>query len=425
MKVDLKNQEVKLRLNSHCACVDSLSYKSFPILFPKVFAKIGEELLSRGGINFDFLTKTIYNKNPKEKFDYEKFGSLQIIKKEDHALSLKMEGKDDFKNIFLYLDYILQDNKFSTHIKLENFSGNDLEIYPLFMIYFYCREIDREVYDWEYKEGKSLDLEICENSIKISSLDVLSYYIEKDSHGDYLSLKIRPQDNQIEKEKVQILKTDEKFTMDLTIEINWKPFIKIEGFLVLGDFMEEKKEKSLLKLFISTLYLSAFTFGGGYVIASLMKTKFVDELGRIDKSEMLDMLAIAQSAPGAMAVNTSIVIGYKVFGPIGAVVSVLGTALPPLIIISVISLIYERFAANRYIALMLKGMQAGVCALIIKVVIDMGRDVLKDDKKLGLIIMISSFIVGFVFKVNVIYIILTLILLGAIYSLLGRSKDAN
>ena len=70
----------------------------------------------------------------------------------------------------------------------------------------------------------------------------------------------------------------------------------------------------LWKLFVSTLYLSAFTFGGGYVIVTLMKEKFVDELHWMEEDEMLDLIAIAQSAPGAIAVNGAIVVGYKLAG---------------------------------------------------------------------------------------------------------------
>ena len=76
--------------------------------------------------------------------------------------------------------------------------------------------------------------------------------------------------------------------------------------------MEEKNKKIvLLKLFISTLYLSTFTFGGGYVIVTLMKKKFVDEYHWIEENEMLDLVAIAQSSPGAIAVNGAIVVGLS------------------------------------------------------------------------------------------------------------------
>ncbi len=67
--------------------------------------------------------------------------------------------------------------------------------------------------------------------------------------------------------------------------------------------MQEKKSTILRKLFFSTLYLSAFTFGGGYVIVTLLKNKFVDQYHWIDEEEMLDLVAIAQSSPGAIAVN--------------------------------------------------------------------------------------------------------------------------
>ena len=94
--------------------------------------------------------------------------------------------------------------------------------------------------------------------------------------------------------------------------------------------MKNKKEV-LFKLFISTLYLSAFTFGGGYVIVTLMKKKFVDELQWIEEDEMLDLVAIAQSAPGAIAVNGAIVAGYKLAGIIGVLTAIIATIIPLLL----------------------------------------------------------------------------------------------
>ena len=116
----------------------------------------------------------------------------------------------------------------------------------------------------------------------------------------------------------------------------------------------ESRNKVLLKLFLSTLYLSAFTFGGGYVIVSLMKKKFVDECGWIKEEEMLDLIAIAQSAPGPMAVNGAIVVGYKLAGLTGALVSILGTILPPFIIIS-------GFLGTEFDAIGLTLYQTGFC----------------------------------------------------------------
>lgn len=186
-----------------------------------------------------------------------------------------------------------------------------------------------------------------------------------------------------------------------------------------------KKKNKLWQLFKSTLYLSAFTFGGGYVILTLMKDTFVDKLKWIDKDQMLDMAAIAQSAPGAVAINSSVVVGYEIGGFWGILVAILGTSLPPLIIISTISLFYEAFIANKYIATFLRGMQAAIAALILKVVIDMAKDILKT-KSIGLIIvMVLSFILAYIFDVSIIFIILGLIGFGIFYSLIRSKKDAD
>ena len=102
----------------------------------------------------------------------------------------------------------------------------------------------------------------------------------------------------------------------------------------------------LAKLFLSTLYLSAFTFGGGYVIVTLMKKKFVDEYHWIDEQEMLDLVAIAQSSPGAIAVNGAIVVGYKLAGMAGVLTAVIATVLPPFTILTLISFCYAAFRSN-------------------------------------------------------------------------------
>ena len=128
--------------------------------------------------------------------------------------------------------------------------------------------------------------------------------------------------------------------------------------------MKKKNSKILRTLFLSTLYLSTFTFGGGYVIVSLMKKDFVDARHWIDEEEMLDLVAIAQSAPGAIAVNGAIVVGYKLAGILGAFVAIFGTVIPPFVIISILSVCYQAFRSNLLVARMLEGMQAGVGAVI-------------------------------------------------------------
>ncbi len=179
--------------------------------------------------------------------------------------------------------------------------------------------------------------------------------------------------------------------------------------------MSEEKNKGskvLWKLFLSTVYISAFTFGGGFVIITFMKRKFVDELHWIDENEMLDLAALAQSSPGAIAVNAAILVGWRVAGGLGMAVAVLGTILPPMVILAVVSLFYEAFAANRYVALALKGMQAGVAAVIIDVVCRLGGNVLKERSVVSCLIMAGVFAASFFFGVNVILLILAAAAVG-------------
>lgn len=191
--------------------------------------------------------------------------------------------------------------------------------------------------------------------------------------------------------------------------------------------MENLKEKRHLyfKLFTSTFYLSAFTFGGGYVIIPLMKKKFVDDLKWIEEKEMLNMTAIAQATPGAVAVNAAILLGYRVAGVVGALMTILGTVLPPLIILSVISLFYTAFRENAVVNAVLKGMQSGVAAVIIDVVLTLGKEVIKDKDIIFILVMIAAFTATFVFNINIMYIILVSAVIGAVKIVVATRKEKH
>jgi chromate transporter len=184
----------------------------------------------------------------------------------------------------------------------------------------------------------------------------------------------------------------------------------------------ERKRRPYGKLFISTLVLSAFTFGGGFVIVSLMKKKFVDELHWIDEEDMLNLIAIAQSSPGAIAVNGAILVGYRIAGVPGALVSILGTILPPLFILSVVSLFYTAFKSNAYVAAALKGMQAGVAAIICDVVLSLGANVVKTKDPLAIAIIPAVFCAVFFLHVNVMFVILASALLGGARYCIRRGR---
>ena len=178
-------------------------------------------------------------------------------------------------------------------------------------------------------------------------------------------------------------------------------------------------------LFLSTLTISAFTFGGGYVIVSLLKKKFADELHWLEADEMLDLAAIAQSSPGAVAVNAAILVGYRTLGLPGMGIAVLGTIIPPFVIISLISLCYTAFRTNPIVAAVLKGMQSGVAAVIADVTVNLSRNVQRESGVIGVLIMVGAFLASWMFNVNVLWIIFVCAVygLGSTWLRLHRRRE--
>ena len=184
--------------------------------------------------------------------------------------------------------------------------------------------------------------------------------------------------------------------------------------------MEKKHEVSLIKMFTSTFTLSMFTFGGGFVIVPLMKKKFVDELHWVEEKEMMDLVAIAQSSPGAIAVNGSIIIGYRLKGIVGALVNILATVLPPLIILTIISYCYDAFRSSAVVSFAMRGMQAAVAAVIVDVVFNMIKGLIVERNRVGIVVMILALIANTVFKVNILILI---VVCGAIGTVNTMSRE--
>ncbi len=190
--------------------------------------------------------------------------------------------------------------------------------------------------------------------------------------------------------------------------------------------MKKKADaKMLWNLFVSMFVLSSCTFGGGFVIVSLMKKKFVDERHWLDEDEMLDITAITQSAPGPLPVNASVIIGYRMAGILGSVIAVLGTILPPMIIISLISLCYEEFRTNRVIALALQVTRAGVAAVIMDVTLNLTGNVLKMKRALYTTMMVVCFVAVTVFDVSAMMVILTCLMIGIVDAVLTSKKEVK
>lgn len=184
--------------------------------------------------------------------------------------------------------------------------------------------------------------------------------------------------------------------------------------------MDKKQEVSLIKMFTSTFTLSMFTFGGGFVIVPLMKKKFVDELHWVEEKEMMDLVAIAQSSPGAIAVNGSIIIGYRLKGIVGALVNILATVLPPLIILTIISYCYDAFRSSAVVSFAMRGMQAAVAAVIVDVVFNMIKGLIVERNRVGIVVMILALIANTVFKVNILILI---VVCGAIGTVNTMSRE--
>ena len=194
-----------------------------------------------------------------------------------------------------------------------------------------------------------------------------------------------------------------------------------------AEVIMRKDYSKLWTLFKSMFMLSACTFGGGFVIVSLMKKKFVEELKWLEEDEMLDVTAITQSAPGPLPVNASVIIGYRMSGVIGSLTAVLGTILPPMIIISIIYVFYEQFRTNPYIAIALQVMRAGVAAVIFDVVINLAGNVVKTKRVLYIAMMIIAFIATYILDVSAMLIIFTCLGIGLIdlFFTLNRKKEVR
>lgn len=175
---------------------------------------------------------------------------------------------------------------------------------------------------------------------------------------------------------------------------------------------KENPAQMLWQLFKATFLLSAFTFGGGFVIVSLMKKKFVEDLKWLEEEEMLDITAIAQSSPGPIPINASVILGYRMYGVIGSLVAILGTALPPMIIISVISVFYTQFRTNHIIAIALQVMRAGVAAVIFDVVINLAKNVVATKRALYILLMATAFVGKVILGVDAMIVILCCLVVG-------------
>ena len=126
----------------------------------------------------------------------------------------------------------------------------------------------------------------------------------------------------------------------------------------------KKPLPKLLSLFLSFLKIGAFTFGGGYAMIALLENEFVARKKWLEKEEFLDVIGIAESTPGPIAVNAATFIGYKTAGVLGSLLATLAVCLPAFVIIFVISLFFDKFLSLTYVGYAFRGVQVAVVYLI-------------------------------------------------------------
>ena len=132
--------------------------------------------------------------------------------------------------------------------------------------------------------------------------------------------------------------------------------------------------KKLMTIFLAFLKIGAFTFGGGYAMIALLENELIEKKKWIEHDEFLNMVAVAESTPGPIAINSATYIGYHLAGFSGATVATLAVCIPSFLIIYCISLFLERFLSLTYVACAFKGIQVCVIYLILSTGIQMLRD---------------------------------------------------
>ena len=189
-----------------------------------------------------------------------------------------------------------------------------------------------------------------------------------------------------------------------------------------------KKLLASLKLMLIMMKTGAFTFGGGYAMISLLYSEFVERQGFLSHGEFMDVVAIAESTPGPIAINMSTYIGYKRAGFLGSIFSTLGMCLPSFIIIYVISLFFNDFLSIPWVSSAFRGIQICVIYLILSAGIKMIRQLKKSAFNIVILIATASLMVIFsIFSVNFSAIFFILISggLGLLFFLIKFFKEKS
>jgi chromate transporter len=142
------------------------------------------------------------------------------------------------------------------------------------------------------------------------------------------------------------------------------------------------RRKLLLSIFVSFLKIGAFTWGGGYAMIPLIKSEVVDKKKWLSTDDFINGIAVAQTVPGAIAINSATFVGYRVVGTPGAISAALGAVLPSFVSIVVVAIFFLRFGEVTVVQNFFRGATPAIVALLINAVINLGKDALKEYREI-------------------------------------------
>jgi len=184
--------------------------------------------------------------------------------------------------------------------------------------------------------------------------------------------------------------------------------------------MEKNRAQKLLALFTTFFKIGAFTFGGGYAMIPLIQREAVENHGWVSDDDILEIVAIAESTPGPIAINSATFVGYRTAGVLGAFCATMGVVLPSFLIIALLSKVIEEFQHIRAVKYAFYGIRAGVLALILKALWNMFKKCKKN--ALSLSISALAFVLVAVLGLDVLAVIFISAAIGLISSLLAERR---
>ncbi|MBQ8578063.1 MAG: chromate transporter [Clostridia bacterium] len=183
---------------------------------------------------------------------------------------------------------------------------------------------------------------------------------------------------------------------------------------------QENRSKRLLPLFLTFMKIGGFTFGGGYAMIPLIQKETVENKKWISDDDILEIIAIAESTPGPIAINSATFVGYRTAGVLGAMLATLGVVLPSFVVITLISFVLTQFQELRAVQYAFYGIRAGVLALIVKAFVSMYKKCPKGI--VSYIVMVFAFVCAAIFDLNVMVVIICSAVFGLITTLVNKRR---